>query len=49
MILLIDTTKDELGKQIVAELNSSGKAKSYDYIDAADMNISHCVGCNFCW
>lgn len=49
MILLIDTTKDGLGKQIVAELNSSGKAKSYDYIDAADMNISHCVGCNFCW
>lgn len=49
MILLIDTTNDGQGKQIVAELNSSGQAKSYEYIDAANMNISHCMGCNFCW
>ena len=42
MILLIDTTKDSLGKQIKPKV-------PYEYVDATSMKISHCLGCNFCW
>ena len=49
MILLIDTTNEGIGKKIASELANSSRGKSYEYIDASNMNISHCVGCNFCW
>ena len=49
MILLIDTMKYEKGKQIKEELLSRGKGKKIEYIDTSDMNISHCLGCNYCW
>ena len=49
MILLIDTTNEGNGKKIASELDNGSPDKSYEYIDAANMNISHCLGCNFCW
>ena len=49
MILFIDTTKEGKGSLIVNKLNSSGFSKEYDYIWTESMNISHCLGCNYCW
>ena len=49
MILLIDTTNESIGMKIASELENSSGGKSYEYIDASNMNISHCIGCNFCW
>lgn len=50
MILIIDTTKDGNGKSIKNKLEENPKNKSNtEYIDASGLNISHCLGCNFCW
>ena len=50
MILLIDTTKEKLGKTSLGRLEDTVKFKSnYEYIDASELDISHCLGCNFCW
>ncbi len=49
MILLIDTTKDHHGKQLVAMLEASEHAGACEYIDTENMNISPCLGCNCCW
>lgn len=49
MILLIDTTNEGSGKKIASELDGFSPDKSYEYVDASNMNISHCLGCNFCW
>ena len=49
MILLIDTTGERNGKKIASDLEISSPEKTYEYIDALDINISHCLGCNFCW
>lgn len=49
MILLIDTTKEHLGKQM-AELLQRGKNQTeFELIDTTGMHISHCMGCNYCW
>lgn len=47
MILLIDTTEERNGKKISSELEKGNK--EYEYIDASNINISHCLGCNYCW
>lgn len=48
MVLIVNTTSDkELSKEfreILEERNTE-----YEMIEAADMNISPCLGCNFCW
>lgn len=50
MILMIDTTREHIGKQISEELlYSGGNPTEFELIDATGMHISHCVGCNFCW
>ena len=50
MILLIDTTRKHIGKEIAEELrHSGGNSDEYELIDTIGMNISHCVGCNYCW
>ncbi len=48
MILLIDTTEHQIGKEVAAELDKDSK-KDYKLIDTTDMQISHCIGCNYCW
>lgn len=49
MILLIDTTKEKEGKKVASEIDSSVTKKEYEYFDATTKNISHCLGCNYCW
>ena len=50
MILMIDTTREHIGKQMTEELLQSGKNPAgFELIDTAGMNISHCIGCNYCW
>lgn len=49
MNLLIDTTTNAVGKKIADEIDKEGLEKEYDYVDTSAMNISHCLGCNFCW
>ena len=49
MILLIDTTRAHNGREILRELNVTGHNENYELIDTTDKNISHCIGCNYCW
>lgn len=50
MILLIDTTKEHLGKQMAEELLRRGKNQTqFELIDTMGLHISHCTGCNYCW
>lgn len=50
MILMIDTTREHIGKQISEELlHSGGNPAEMELIDTAGMHISHCIGCNYCW
>lgn len=50
MVLMIDTTKEQVGKQIAEGLlRSGGNSAEIELIDTTGMNISHCVGCNYCW
>lgn len=50
MVLMIDTTREQIGKQLVEGLfPSGGNPAEFELIDTTGMHISHCVGCNFCW
>lgn len=50
MVLMIDTTKENIGEKISEELfHSGGNPAEYELIDTTGMHISHCVGCNYCW
>lgn len=50
MKLMIDTTKERIGKQILEELfHSGGNLDEFELIDTTGMHISHCIGCNHCW
>lgn len=49
MVLFIDTSANQQGKTIVERASHKNSGKDYEYIATADMNIAHCVGCNFCW
>ena len=49
MILLIDTTKNHNGRDILRELSGAAHDENYELIDTTDKNISHCIGCNYCW
>lgn len=48
MILLIDTTKNHIGKDVLEHIENYDKTK-YELIDTTSMNISNCIGCNYCW
>lgn len=47
MILIVDTTVEHLGNNFKAELKDTNL--DFKFIDANDLNISHCLGCNHCW
>ena len=50
MNLMIDTTREHIGKQIAEELyHSGGSPAEFELIDTTGMHISHCIGCNYCW
>lgn len=50
MLLMIDTTKEQMGKRLAEELiHSGGDPAKFEWISAAGMHISHCIGCNYCW
>ena len=48
MVLIVNTTKDTA---ITDGLQAIIKNKGIDaqIIEAGDMKISHCIGCNYCW
>lgn len=48
MILLIDTTKLHIGNDVLREMKKNN-VSNYELIDTTGMNISHCIGCNYCW
>jgi len=50
MVLMVDTTAKHIGKAMAEELLRSGEnADEFELIDTTGMQISHCVGCNYCW
>ena len=50
MVLMVDTTAKHIGKAMAEELLRSGEnAAEFELIDTTGMQISHCVGCNYCW
>ena len=50
MVLMVDTTAKHRGKAMAEELLRSGEnAAEFELIDTTGMQISHCVGCNYCW
>lgn len=50
MVLMIDTTKENIGENIAGELLHGGRNPAeFELIDTTGMHISHCVGCNYCW
>ena len=50
MILMIDTTREHIGNQMAEELLHNGQNPAeFELIDTTGMNISHCIGCNYCW
>lgn len=48
MILIVNTTSDT---SITEEIKrqASGQSLEMEVIEAAGLNISHCIGCNYCW
>lgn len=50
MVLMIDTTREHIGKQFAEEFfHSGGNPAGFEWIDTTGMHISHCIGCNYCW
>ena len=49
MVLFIDTSANQQGKLIAERVSGKNSCERYEYIATANMNIAHCVGCNFCW
>ncbi|SDA52778.1 hypothetical protein SAMN02910368_01080 [Lachnospiraceae bacterium G11] len=48
MVLIINTTKDTSISEEIRR-NISDKGIDAEIIEAGEMRISHCIGCNFCW
>ena len=48
MVLIVNTTKDTI---ITKELQAltGNKGIETEIVEAGDMKISHCIGCNYCW
>ena len=48
MILIINTTEDKtVSEKIRSEL--AGKDAAFDIVEASEMKIGNCIGCNYCW
>ena len=48
MILIINTTEDKtVSEKIRSEL--AGKNAAFDIVEASEMKIGNCIGCNYCW
>lgn len=48
MVLIVNTTKDTSISEEIRR-NISDKGIDAEIIEAGEMRISHCIGCNFCW
>jgi multimeric flavodoxin WrbA len=48
MVLIVNTTED---KGVTSKLRQYAMDKGIeaDIVEASDMKISHCIGCNHCW
>ena len=48
MILVVNTTSDT---SVTEEIRKQAADKSIDIdiVEASELKISHCIGCNFCW
>ena len=48
MILIVNTTADKsVSEALSEELKNS--AVEAEIVEASEMKISHCIGCNYCW
>jgi len=48
MILIINTTDDrDVSEKIRSELRST--STDFDIVEASEMKIGNCIGCNYCW
>ena len=48
MILIINTTDDrDISEKIRSELRST--STDFDIVEASEMKIGNCIGCNYCW
>ncbi len=48
MILIVNTTKDRAVTDRLKTAIQADKTE-YEIVEAGDMKISHCIGCNYCW
>lgn len=48
MVLIVNTTPDTSVTDEIRKLTTE-KGINIDIIEAASLNISHCIGCNYCW
>ncbi len=48
MILIVNTTSDQSAADEIKE-RLAGKGIEPEVIEASKLNISHCIGCNYCW
>ena len=48
MILVVNTTSDTSLTEEIRQA-AGAKAGEIDIVEAAELKIGHCIGCNFCW
>lgn len=48
MILIINTTEDKTASEKIRS-GLSSKGAAFDIVEASDMKIKNCIGCNYCW
>ena len=48
MILIVNTTSDRSITEEIRELAAESGFEP-EVVESAEMNISHCIGCNHCW
>ena len=50
MVLIVNTTSDtSVTDAIRSEIESRSTTPAIEIMEAASLNISHCIGCNYCW
>ena len=48
MILVVNTTSDTSVTEEIRK-HAADKSIDIDIVEASELKISHCIGCNFCW
>ena len=48
MILVVNTTSDTSVTEEIRKL-AAEKSLDIDIVEAAELKIGHCIGCNYCW